>query len=137
MVKAVDLMDLMAAETVAGAVIIKKLKHKEVIMSNKTGGKYPVDLGDDNNSGSSNQSENSGSGESSNVRHTNENSHNQGGASKSDPQNASGSMGGTTDMDHRSYRGATGNTNNNSAGSGMASKTSVTGSDFDGQIVDQ
>lgn len=103
-------------------------------MSNKTGGKYPVEFGDESNSNEGGQER---SGESTGARHTNENSHNQGGASKSDPQNASGSIGGTTDMDHRSYRGATGNTNNNSAGSGMATKNSVTGSDFDGQVKDQ
>jgi hypothetical protein len=90
-------------------------------MSETTQGKYPVGTGDN-----SQQEGKSASTDNNNL-----------GASNSDFQDASASRGGTTDMDHRSHRGATGETHNNSAGSGMASKTSVTGSDFDGQVVDQ
>lgn len=90
-------------------------------MSETTQGKYPVGTGDENQ-------QNSNSTSADNKKQ---------GASNSDFQDASASRGGTTDMDHRSHRGATGETNNNSAGTGSSTKTSVTGSDFDGQVVDQ
>ncbi|HEU0110949.1 MAG TPA: hypothetical protein VFQ73_08745 [Flavisolibacter sp.] len=47
-------------------------------------------------------------------------------------QDANADRGGTTDMDSAIRKDT-----RNSTGSGMASKTSVTGSDFDGQVVDQ
>ena len=47
-------------------------------------------------------------------------------------QDANADRGGTSDMDS-SVRKDTGN----SAGSGISTKTNVTGSDFDGQVTDQ
>lgn len=52
----------------------------------------------------------------------------------SDHQNASPSRGGTTDMDHRALRGASGNTSRTNRGSGITTKRNVTGSDYDGQV---
>lgn len=49
-------------------------------------------------------------------------------------QNTSASRGGTTDMDQSSIRDAAGNAERTPSGSGMHTKTSVTGSDFDGQV---
>ncbi|MBD0295904.1 MAG: hypothetical protein ICV51_12355 [Flavisolibacter sp.] len=48
-------------------------------------------------------------------------------------QNASASMGGTTDMDDEAIAGA-GRTNRTERGSGITTKNNVTGSDYDGQI---
>jgi hypothetical protein len=59
------------------------------------------------------------------------------GASNSDHQNASPSRGGTTDMDHNALRGATGNSSRGNQGSGIGTKTGVTGSDYDGQVTDR
>lgn len=54
-------------------------------------------------------------------------------ASNSDHNNASASDGGTTDMDDRSGSSAANIGGKMGAGSGLHSKTTVTGSDFDGQ----
>lgn len=55
------------------------------------------------------------------------------GASNSDHNNASASDGGTTDMDDRSGSNASTTGGRTGAGSGLHTKTTVTGSDFDGQ----
>lgn len=47
-------------------------------------------------------------------------------------QDANADSGGTTDMDSTIRKSAAGGT-----GSGLSSKTAVTGSDFDGQVSDQ
>jgi len=56
------------------------------------------------------------------------------GSSNSDHNNASAVPGGTTDLDHNAAR--TTHTRPGS-GSGLRSKSSVTGSDLDGQVADQ
>jgi hypothetical protein len=61
----------------------------------------------------------------------------QGAGNSSIRQNASATRGGTTDMDQRSVRDAAGNKAVNTRGSGMSTKNTVTGSDFDGQLSDQ
>ena len=58
------------------------------------------------------------------------------GIGNSDRQNASATRGGTTDMDQRSVRDAAGNKAVNTRGSGISTKNTVTGSDFDGQLSD-
>ena len=55
-------------------------------------------------------------------------------SSNSDHQNASANRGGTTDMGSNALRGATGNTSRANKGSGITTKRSVTGSDYDGQV---
>lgn len=55
-------------------------------------------------------------------------------SSNSDHQNASANRGGTTDMGSNALRSATGNTTRANKGSGITTKRSVTGSDYDGQI---
>ena len=47
-------------------------------------------------------------------------------------QDANADRGGTTDMDSSVRKD-----NRNSTGSGLSSKSNVTGSDFDGQVADQ
>ncbi len=59
------------------------------------------------------------------------------GGANSDHQNASATRGGTTDMDHHGTHGASGNSSRSSHSSGVTTKNSVTGSDFDGQVADQ
>ena len=61
----------------------------------------------------------------------------QSGAKINDRQNASASAGGTADMDHRSATDASGNRASQPRGSGVTTKRTVTGSDFDGQVSDQ
>jgi hypothetical protein len=56
------------------------------------------------------------------------------GQSNSDHQNTSSSRGGKTDMGSESLRGATGNSVRGNRGSGITTKRSVTGSDYDGQV---
>ncbi|ANE52185.1 hypothetical protein [Flavisolibacter tropicus] len=55
-------------------------------------------------------------------------------SSNSDHQNASANRGGTTDMGSNALRHATGNTTRANKGSGITTKRSVTGSDYDGQV---
>ena len=52
-------------------------------------------------------------------------------------QNASANRGGTTDMDDERTRGAAGNTSNAHRGSGIRTKRTVTGSDYDGQVAEE
>jgi hypothetical protein len=59
------------------------------------------------------------------------------GAKTNERQNASTSGGGTADMDHRSATDASGNRASQPRGSGVTTKRTVTGSDFDGQVADQ
>jgi hypothetical protein len=59
------------------------------------------------------------------------------GGANSDHQNASATRGGTTDMDHHGLHGGSGNTSRATHGSGISTKRTVTGSDFDGQVADQ
>ncbi len=54
--------------------------------------------------------------------------------SNSDHQVASPSRGGTTDMGNEALRNATGVTGRGNRGSGITTKRSVTGSDYDGQV---
>jgi hypothetical protein len=58
------------------------------------------------------------------------------GVGNSGQQNASPTRGGIADMDQRSTRDAAGNKAINPRGSGMSTKNTVTGSDFDGQLSD-
>lgn len=58
------------------------------------------------------------------------------GAKANDRQNTT-SAGGTADMDHRSATDASGNRASQARGSGVTTKRTVTGSDFDGQVADQ
>jgi hypothetical protein len=58
------------------------------------------------------------------------------GAKTNERQNTS-SAGGTADMDHRSATDASGNRASQTHGSGVTTKRTVTGSDFDGQVADQ
>lgn len=55
-------------------------------------------------------------------------------SSNSDHQNASANRGSTTDMGSNALRSATGNTSRANKGSGITTKRSVTGSDYDGQV---
>lgn len=55
------------------------------------------------------------------------------GAANSDHQNASSNRGGTTDMGSEALRDATG-VSGGQHGSGISTKRSVTGSDYDGQV---
>lgn len=56
-------------------------------------------------------------------------------SANSDHQNASANRGGTTDMGaDNTLRSATGNTSRANKGSGITTKRSVTGSDYDGQV---
>ncbi len=59
------------------------------------------------------------------------------GAKSNERQNTSSSAGGTADMDHRSATDASGNRASQTRGSGVTTKRTVTGSDFDGQVADQ
>ena len=59
------------------------------------------------------------------------------GSSNSDHQDASATRGGTTDMDHRSERNAAGSSKRANRGSGVTTKRTITGSDYDGQVTDQ
>jgi hypothetical protein len=60
----------------------------------------------------------------------------QGAGNSSNRQNTSSTRGGTADMDQRSVRDAAGNKVVNTRGSGISTKNTVTGSDFDGQLSD-
>lgn len=51
---------------------------------------------------------------------------------KSETENASGNRGGTTDMDNEAL--TIGRNNATERGSGLSTKNSVTGSDYDGQL---
>lgn len=56
-------------------------------------------------------------------------------SANSDHQNISQNRGGTTDMgSDNQLRGATGNSTRDNRGSGISTKRSVTGSDYDGQV---
>ncbi|HEU4471222.1 MAG TPA: hypothetical protein VFR58_09070 [Flavisolibacter sp.] len=59
------------------------------------------------------------------------------GGANSDHQNASATRGGTTDMDQSSVRGAAGNSSRGAHGSGIGTKTGLTGSDYDGQVTER
>ncbi len=55
-------------------------------------------------------------------------------AANSDHQNSAPNRGGTTDMGSEQLQNATGTSRNNTGGSGITTKKSVTGSDYDGQV---
>jgi hypothetical protein len=57
--------------------------------------------------------------------------------SKANERQNTTSAGGTADMDHRSTTDASGNRGSQTRGSGVTTKRTVTGSDFDGQVSDQ
>lgn len=59
------------------------------------------------------------------------------GAGNMDRSTAAPTRGGISDMDNRSIRDAAGNKAAQTRGSGMSTKNTVTGSDFDGQLSDQ
>ena len=55
-------------------------------------------------------------------------------SANNDHQNIAPNRGGRTDMGSEQLRSATGNTSRGNRGSGITTKKSITGSDYDGQV---